>query len=78
MGTYSVGCQLLYTWTLPCLPYCCIGAHDRPIVRHPDSCSGYPAVLDGSGLVLTVLLLGCPVVLDKSGLVPMPLVLEKG
>ena len=45
---------------------------------HLDSCSGYPTALDGSGLVLIVLLLGYPVVLDESGLVPAHLVLGKG
>ena len=47
-------------------------------MQHPNSYSGYPVALDGSGLVLAVLLLGYPVVLDESGLVPAPLVLEKG
>ena len=45
---------------------------------HPDFCSGYPEVLEGSGLVLAVLLLGYPTVQDESGLVPAPLVLGKG
>ena len=39
---------------------------------------GYPAALDGSGLVLAVLLFDYLVVLDESGLVPTPLVLRKG
>ena len=78
MGNYPVGCWPLCTRTHLCLPYCYTGVHDRPTVQHPDSCSGYPAALDGSGLVLAVLLLGYPVVLDESGLVPVPLVLGKG
>jgi hypothetical protein len=48
------------------------------IVRHPNSCFGYHAVLDESGLVLAVLLLDYLVVLDGSGLVPANLVLGKG
>ena len=78
METCLVGYRPLCTQTLLCIPYCCTGAHDRPIVHHPDSCSGYPTALDGSGLVLVVLLHGYPVVPDESGLVPALLVLEKG
>ena len=78
MGTYPMGYRLLYTWTRLCLPYYCTDAHDRPTVRHPDSYSSYPVALDGSGLVLAVLLLGYPAVHDKSGLVPTPLVHGKG
>ena len=78
MGTCPVGCRPLYTQTRLCLPYCYTSAHDRLTVRHPDSYSGYPMALDGSGLVLVVLLLGYPVVLDESGLMPVPLVLGKG
>ena len=47
-------------------------------MRHPNSCSGYPAAIDGSGHVLAVLLLGYLVVLDDSGRVYAPLVLGKG
>ena len=78
MGTYPVRCRPLYTLTRLCLPCYCTGAHDRLIVQHPDSYFGYPTALDGSGLVLAVLLFGYPMVLDESGLVPAPLVLGKG
>jgi len=78
MGTYSVRCQLLCTWTHLCLPCYCTSAHDRLTMRYLNSCSGYPVALDGSGLVLVFLLFGCPVALDGSGLVPVPLVLGKG
>ena len=78
MGNYLVGYWPLCTWTRLYLPCCCTGAHDRPTARHPDTCSGYPTALDGSGLVLTILLLGYPMVPDESGLVPTPLVLGKG
>lgn len=78
METYPVRCWPIYTQTHLFLPYCYIGAHDRPTVRHSNSYSGYPMALDRSGLVLIVLLLGYPMVLDESGLVPTPLVLGKG
>ena len=71
-------CQPLCTQTRLCLPYCYTSAHDRSIAWHPDSYFGYPAALDGSGLVLAVLLFDYLVVLDESGLVPAPLVLGKG
>ena len=71
-------CWPLCTQTQLRLPCYCTGAHDRLTVRHPDSYSGYPMALDGSGLVLVVLLLGYPVVPDESGMVPAPLVLGKG
>ena len=76
MGTYPMGYRPLCTGTRLCLPCFCTGAHDRLTVRHPDSCSGYPAALDGSGLVLVVLLLGYPMAPEESGLVPASLVLE--
>ena len=47
-------------------------------MQHPDSYSGYLTALDGTRLVLAILLLGYPMVLDESGLVPAPLVLKKG
>jgi hypothetical protein len=50
---------------------------DKMIVRHPDSCSGYPVALDESGMVLAVLLLDYPVVPDGSGPVPTNLVLGR-
>ena len=78
MGTYPVRRRPPCTQTCLYPPYCCTGAHDRLTVQHPDSCSGYPTALDGSGLVLVVLLHGYPVVPDESGLVPTPLVLGKG
>ena len=78
MGTYPAGYRTLGTRTRLCLPYYCTSAHDRSTARHPDSCSGYPMALDGSWVVLAVLLLGYPTVQDESGLVPVPLVLEKG
>jgi hypothetical protein len=48
------------------------------IVRRSNPCSGYPAALDESGLVLAILLLDYPEVPDRSGLVPVNLVLGKG
>ena len=78
MGTCPMRCRPLCTRTRLSLPCYYTSAYDRLTVRHPDSCFGYPAALDRSGLVLIVLLLGYLVVQNESGLVPTPLVLGKG
>ena len=56
MGICWVKYWLPYTRTLLCPLYCCSGTldDDRQTVRHPDSYSGYPKVLDVSGPVLGV------------------------